>query len=103
MADFQCNKCGGGSDAATSKSGKLVEQMPPPVVQNVYWDKVRAVTCTDCWKEWKDMETKIINEYRLNLLERDHRAVLKKHMHDFLNLDGGSQTAGQTPAGIPKE
>jgi Fe-S cluster biosynthesis and repair protein YggX len=34
------------------------------------------------------MEIKIINEYRLNLLERDHRKMLKKYMHDFLNVDG---------------
>lgn len=95
MAEFRCSKCGG--------CPPTVEQMPLQAVQNQYWDRVRAVTCGACWKEWKDMETKIINEYRLNLLERDHRAVLKRHMHDFLNLDGNSTATGQTPQGIPKE
>jgi Fe-S cluster biosynthesis and repair protein YggX len=32
-----------------------------------------SVTCRSCWAEWKDMEFKIINEYRLNMLEREHR------------------------------
>lgn len=103
MSDFRCNKCGGTEDAASSATGRAHAPMPNQPVQNVYWAKVRAVTCADCWVEWKGMETKVINEYRLNLLEKDHRAVLKKHMHDFLNLDGTSALAGQTPQGIPKE
>lgn len=95
MSDFVCNKCGGAAPAVT--------QMAVQPVQNAYWDRVRAVTCSGCWTEWKDMEVKIINEYRLNMLERDHRAQLKKYMHDFLNLDGTSTVAGQNPQGIPKE
>jgi Fe-S cluster biosynthesis and repair protein YggX len=48
------------------------------------------------------MEVKIINEYRLNLLEREHRKVLKKHMHDFLDVDGKGQSAA-TPGAIASE
>ena len=45
------------------------------------------------------MEVKILNEYRLNMLEKEHRQMMKKFMHDHLNVDGTS--AGG--AAVPKE
>jgi Fe-S cluster biosynthesis and repair protein YggX len=67
-----------------------------------YWKRIQAVTCGPCWAAWKDMEVKIINEYRLNLLEREHRKMLKKHMHDFLDVDGKGKTA-DTPDAVAAE
>lgn len=54
----------------------------PPAVK----EKVLASTCASCWKEWEDMEIKVINEYRLNFMEPEHRKVLQKACLDFLNL-----------------
>lgn len=67
-----------------------------------YWKGIQAVTCEACWVAWKDMEVKIINEYRLNLLEREHRKLLKKHMHDFLDIEGKGTTAA-TPDAVASE
>ena len=89
MSDFHCNRCGG----TTNKQGEPCVPMSNPPVKNKYWDKVMAVTCQSSWNEWKDMEVKIINEYRLNMLEREHRQMLKKFMTDFLDLDGTGKTA----------
>jgi Fe-S cluster biosynthesis and repair protein YggX len=58
-----------------------------------------AVTCQESWDEWQEMEVKIINEYRLNMLEREHRQMLKKFMTDFLDLEGTGKT-GQGPAAV---
>jgi Fe-S cluster biosynthesis and repair protein YggX len=54
----------------------------PPVVK----DKVLAAICASCWTEWEDMEVKVINEYRLNFLDPEHRAMLQKACLEFLNL-----------------
>jgi Fe-S cluster biosynthesis and repair protein YggX len=90
MSDgFHCNRCGG---SACEDKTPCVPMSNPPVM-NKYWIKVMAVTCEQCWVAWKDMEVKIINEYRLNMLEREHRQMLKKYMHDFLDLDGTGATA----------
>ena len=97
---FKCNKCGGGPDASESPDGKAhlpFENLP---VQNDYWQKVASTTCSDCWGEWKEMEIKIINEYRLNMLERDHRKMLRKYMTDFLNTDGKSSGGGAAPEAV---
>ncbi len=95
MSDFHCNRCGG----TTCSDGSACVPMANPPVHNKYWDKVMAVTCQSCWDAWKDMEVKVINEYRLNMLEREHRQMLKKFMTDFLDLDGTGKAA-QGPGAV---
>ena len=100
-AEFQCMKCQADPPPEGADTSPMsVEALP---VVNDYWRRVAAVTCARCWADWKDMEVKIINEYRLNMLDREHRQMLRKAMKDFLNLDGTSKTAGQALTGIPKE
>jgi Fe-S cluster biosynthesis and repair protein YggX len=54
----------------------------PPAVK----EKVLASVCASCWKEWEEMEIKVINEYRLNFLEPEHRAMLQRSCLEFLTL-----------------
>jgi Fe-S cluster biosynthesis and repair protein YggX len=100
MPDFRCNKCGGTSDPASSPDGRAHGPLQNPPTVNDYWQRVQSVVCQDCWDEWKGMEVKVINEYRLNMLERDHRKMLKKFMHDYLNIEGEQGGGGQTPDAV---
>lgn len=45
----------------------------------------------DDWEEWRQMQTKIINEYRLDLSESKDRQMLLKQMRSFLKLDKNSE------------
>ena len=103
MTEFKCNKCGGTDNAETSATGAVVEPMADIPFSNDYWKRIQSVACTTCWAEWQEMEVKIINEYRLNMMEREHRQTLKRYMHDFLNVDGTSDHAGQAPQGVATE
>ena len=103
MPDFKCNKCGGTTDAETSSTGAAVQPMEDIPFQNDYWKQIQEVACVPCWAEWKEMEVKVINEYRLNMIEREHRQMLKRFMHDFLNVDGTSTTTGQVPQMVASE
>lgn len=47
---------------------------------------ILASICAACWKEWEGMEVKVINEYRLNFMEPEHRAMLQRSCLDFLGL-----------------
>src|SRR5512139_4098377 len=47
-------------------------------------EKVLASVCASCWKEWEDAEVTVINEYRLNLLDPQHRALLQRACLEFL-------------------
>jgi Fe-S cluster biosynthesis and repair protein YggX len=49
-------------------------------------EKVLAGVCAPCWKEWEGMEVKVINEYRLNFLDPQHRDMLQKACADFLKI-----------------
>jgi Fe-S cluster biosynthesis and repair protein YggX len=49
-------------------------------------EKVAASVCASCWKEWEEMEVKVLNEYRLNYMDREHRAMIQKACLEFLNL-----------------
>jgi Fe-S cluster biosynthesis and repair protein YggX len=48
--------------------------------------KIQASICTDCWKEWMTMSTKVINENRLQLFKPEHRQILEQQMRLFLGV-----------------
>ncbi len=49
--------------------------------------KERAASlCSECWQEWEGIEVKVINEYRLNFMDPEHRAQLKRACVEFLQL-----------------
>jgi len=72
-----CSRCGKPGEAPP------VRRVPfPPAVKQKVLDSV----CTACWREWEDMEVKVINEYRLNFIDPEHRAMLQRACLEFLNL-----------------
>lgn len=54
----------------------------PGALGQEIFDKVSA----EAFEEWKEMQIKIINEYRLDLSEPEHRQMLLKQMRAFLGL-----------------
>jgi Fe-S cluster biosynthesis and repair protein YggX len=48
---------------------------------------VLAQTCEDCWREWIEEQTRLINHERLLPSEPTHRQVLYDRMAIFLKLD----------------
>lgn len=41
----------------------------------------------EAWAEWEDLQLKILNEYRLDLADKEHRKVLTQQMRLFFGLD----------------
>jgi Fe-S cluster biosynthesis and repair protein YggX len=56
--------------------------------QRTFKEQVLGQVCAACWKEWEGMEVKVINEYRLNFMDPQHREMLQKACADFLQLAG---------------
>lgn len=46
--------------------------------------EIQNGTCRACWDEWLTMQTRIINEYRLNVLDAEHSKALREQMLVFL-------------------
>jgi Fe-S cluster biosynthesis and repair protein YggX len=70
-----CTRCGKPGD-------------PPPAHRVAFSgpDKERVLggICATCWKDWEATEIKVINEYRLNFMDPQHRETLKQATLDFL-------------------
>lgn len=71
------------------RCGQEKEPPPPHRVPFPPTTKETILTriCSGCWNEWEGTEIKVINEYRLNLLEPEHRAMLQKACLSFLRID----------------
>jgi Fe-S cluster biosynthesis and repair protein YggX len=44
-------------------------------------------TCPDCWREWVDEQTRVINHERLQPSDPAHRRLLYERRVEFLKLE----------------
>ncbi|MBL4817785.1 MAG: Fe(2+)-trafficking protein [Deltaproteobacteria bacterium] len=54
-------------------------------------EEILAKVSQEDWAQWLEMQTKIINEYRLDLSESEDRTKLLNQMRSFLKLDGAKE------------
>ncbi|MBI4258041.1 MAG: Fe(2+)-trafficking protein [Thaumarchaeota archaeon] len=71
---------------ACQRCGKLTDPLSEPPIVGPLGEKIVNNTCKSCWEEWKTMEMKVINEYRLDFSVKDHRQFLINQMKQFLNI-----------------
>jgi Fe-S cluster biosynthesis and repair protein YggX len=76
MSDVLCRRCG------QRKMG-----LAEPPLPGRWGPVVLSETCADCWHEWIEEQTRLINHERLLPSEPEHRKVLYTRMATFLNLD----------------
>ena len=71
-----------------SRCGKEADPPPPHRIgfTGPSKERVLASICASCWKEWEGVEVKVINEYRLNFMEPEHREMIRRACLDFLGL-----------------
>jgi Fe-S cluster biosynthesis and repair protein YggX len=77
MATITCARCGQSGETAPP------HRVPFPAATK---EKVLSSICAACWKEWEGVEVKVINEYRLNFMDPQHRDMLKRTCLDYLKL-----------------
>ncbi len=51
----------------------------------------------EAWKMWLEHQTRLINEYRLNLMELKSRQFLAQEMEKFLFGEGSADPTGYIP------
>jgi Fe-S cluster biosynthesis and repair protein YggX len=79
MAEVVCHRCG------QRKAG-----LPRPPLPGAWGPRVQAETCADCWRDWIEEQTRLINHERLVPSEPEHRKVLYARMATFLKLNSES-------------
>ena len=55
--------------------------------------KLQSNACEDCWREWLRMQTMLVNEYRLNLMDPKTDVFLNTQVLAFFKLDEASEAA----------
>lgn len=79
-----------------SKLGKEAEGLEKPPFAGPIGLEIFENVSQEAWTEWLEMQTKIINEYRLDLSEPESRVTLLAQMRTFLKLksDGSVLSVG---------
>lgn len=60
-------------------------------------DKIFEQISAEAWQLWLNHQTMLINEYRLNLMEKSSREFLEKEMEKFLFEGGAEKPEGFIP------
>ncbi len=74
---WTCRRCG--------RPNPRMEEAP---FLNDLGKRIHETICQPCWREWFAMSIKVINEYRLNLLNPEHNRIYETHMKEFLGVEG---------------
>jgi len=59
--------------------------------------RIWAEISKDAWQEWTQIQTRLVNENRLNLADARARKYLTQQMEKFLFEDGSIEAQGYVP------
>ena len=72
--------------------GLLVATYPGPKGQEIY-----ETVSKQAWQEWQALQTMLINEKQLSLMNPDSRKYLQQEMEKFLNNEQHDKAEGYIP------
>ncbi len=79
------------------KLKKSAEGLTQPPYPGELGKKIYASVSQEAWQQWLNHQTMLINEHRLNLLDKAAREFLNQEMHKFLFEGGAEKPAGYVP------
>lgn len=88
MADVACTRCG--------QTREGFERSPFP---GAIGSRIVAEICKDCWAQWLQQQTRLINHYGLNVMEPQARTFLMRNMEAFLFNTGQDDTVDTSREG----
>ena len=90
LAEFEAAKAPaqpvGEGEVHCKRCGLVKPKMARPPFSHAQGLVIQNNVCTDCWREWIAMGTKVINELRLPLNDPQGQKVFDQHMLEFLHL-----------------
>lgn len=85
------------------KLGKDLEGLDNPPLPGELGQRIYQLISKEAWKLWIEHQTRLINEYRLNLMETKSRDFLKQEMEKFLFGEGSADPSGYVPVSKTEE
>lgn len=79
------------------KLKKEAEGLDFPPYPGEVGEKIWQSVSKQAWQEWMDVQTRLVNENRLNLADARARKYLKEQMEKFLFEDQDIEAQGYVP------
>lgn len=82
------------------KCVKFQKEMPgldEPPFNNPLGQRIFENVSKDAWKLWLEHLKMIVNEYRLNLIDRQAQAVIQQQMEEYFFGEGAALPPGYVP------
>ncbi len=76
----------GQGEVACARCGNVGKQLARPPFTGQRGQRIYEKICADCWSQWIEMGTKVINELRLPMNDPQAQKLFEQHMLEFLNL-----------------
>lgn len=80
-----------------SKLNKDAEGMDTPPYPGELGQKIFDNVSKEAWQLWLKQQTMLINEYRLSVINPEHRQFLETEMEKFFFGEGSTMPEGFTP------
>ena len=81
------------------KYQREMEGLPVPPFPGPRGQKIFETVSKQAWQEWLAHQTMLINERRLNMLDRTTRGFLEQEMEKFFSNESVAQAEGYKPPG----
>lgn len=85
---IHCRRCGEGAPP-----------LPRPPFRNELGERIAQQICANCWKEWLQHQTLLINHYGLDPREPKARAFLYEQIEQVLLGDGSAEQVDTSQQG----
>ena len=79
------------------KLGREAEGLDLPPMPGEMGKKLWENVSTEAWQQWIKLQTMIINENRLNLVDAKHRKYLMEQVEKHFFGDGADRVQGYVP------
>ncbi len=66
------------------KLNKIGNKLSSPPYATDLGRQIQQTICEEAWQQWQQYQTMLINEYRLNLLDKTSHEFLEAEMKKFL-------------------
>ena len=79
---------------------KLLRELPgldEPPFDNELGQRIFASVSKEAWRQWVEYMKMIVNEYRLNLVDREAQQFLRQQMEQYFFGEGAGSPPGYVP------
>ncbi|MFN2409392.1 MAG: oxidative damage protection protein [Halomonas sp.] len=74
-----------------------LEALPFPPLPGKQGQEIQATVSKQAWEDWQALQTRLINEKHLNMLDPDARAYLMEQMQRYFDNQETDQAEGYVP------